>query len=80
MAVLDTELSTYRHLLPTLLQDEGKFAVIHGEDFLGAYVSYEDALKVGYDKCGLTPFLVQQISSAEHIAYFTRDLGTSCPA
>lgn len=78
--MLERELETYKRLLPSLLQTQGGFAVITGDDLLGVYVSYEDALKVGYDKCGLTPFLVKKIAQNETVAYFTRSLVTACPA
>lgn len=70
---LATERATYRRLLPSLLAQAGKFAVIHGETLIGTYVSYEDAVQIGYEHCGLNPFLVQQIASDETIVYFTRD-------
>lgn len=80
MATLDTELATYKRLLPTLLADQGKFAVIFDSKLIGTYTSYDDALKIGYEKCGIQPFLVKRISAEESIAYFSRDLNSPCPA
>jgi hypothetical protein len=80
MATLDTELNTYKRLLPSLLAEPGKFAVIHGDELVGTYSAYDDALKVGYEKCGIKPFLVKRISAEESAAYFSRDLGKPCSA
>ncbi len=75
---LEKELETYRRELPNLLGSEGKFVVIDGEQIIGTFSSYEDALKIGYEKCGLKPFLVKKIQAIEQVQYFTRDL-ISCP-
>ena len=77
--VLDTELKTYEANKQKLLLDEGKFVLIHGKDILGVYETYQDALKVGYEKCKLEPFLVKQIQAVEQVHYFTRDLAAECP-
>ncbi len=78
---LEKEIATYNRLFKTLLSDEGKFAVINGNDLLGIYVAYEDALKIGYEKCGIDKrFLVKKILSDENVSYFSRDLNNSCLA
>ena len=71
---LEKELQTFKRELPNLLAQEGKFVVICGDQITGIYVTYEDDLKVGYDKCGLNPFLVKKIQAVEQVQYFTRDL------
>lgn len=75
---LEKELETFKRELPNLLAEEGKFVVISGDQVAGIYVSYEDALKVAYEKCGLTPFLVKKIQAVEQVQYFSRDLAFSC--
>ena len=80
MGVLIKETETYKKLLPILLANQGKFAVIHSDKLIGTYDSYEDALKIGYKECGMNPFLVKRISAEENISYFSRDLNTSCLA
>jgi hypothetical protein len=80
MAALDTELETYKTLLPRLLVEQGKFALIKGKDLIGTFESYADALKVGYDRFGMDHFLVKKISPDEQVAYFSRDLRVSCQA
>lgn len=78
MQLLEKELETYNKNLSSLLANEGKFVVIHGENIDGIYESYSDALKIGYEKFGLDPFLVKKISAIEQISYFTRDYFKPC--
>ena len=75
---LQKELETFEKLKLTLLGEEGKYAVIAGEELLGIYTSYEDASKEGYRKCGLNPFLVRKIAMIEPINFFTRDFLAPC--
>jgi len=75
---LEKELETFKRELPNLLAEEGKFVVISGDHVAGIYASYEDALKVGYEKCGLKPFLVKKIQAVEQVQYFSRDLAFPC--
>jgi hypothetical protein len=75
---LELELTTYKKLLPALLADEGKFALIVGEELVGVFGTYEDALSLGYQKAQLKPFLVKKISGAETVAYFSRDIRSPC--
>lgn len=79
MSILEKELLAYKQKLPSLLAQQGKYVLIHNEDVIGIYDSYEDALKFGYTQFKLDPFLVKQIAPAERVSFFTRDLGTSCP-
>jgi hypothetical protein len=80
MSTLEAEMNTYKTLLPSLLAEQGRYALIFNGKLLGTFVSYEDALKIGYEKCGVTSFLVKKISADEHIAYFSRDIDLSCLA
>ena len=75
---LEKELETYRRKLPELTADEGKFALIRGEDLVGVFGTYEDALKEGYSRFKLEPFLVQQIQSVETIHLVTRLVECEC--
>ena len=74
MTNLETEINTYNELLPSLLDRQGKFVLIKGTEKVGIYDSYQDALASGYEKFQLKTFLVKQISPAEQISSFTRDL------
>ena len=75
---LEKELQTFEKLKPELLAEAGKFAVISGEELLGVYGTYEDALKIGYEKRKLEPFLVKKIQAVEPVNFFSRSLAT-CP-
>lgn len=70
---LERELATYKAKLPELKGSEGKFVLIQGEDMVGTYTSYEDAINQGYVKFGAsTPFLVRQIHTIEHAHFISR--------
>ena len=74
---LEKELETYEKLLPSLVSDQGKFALIQDSMLVGVYDSYNDALTIGYEKFGMQPFLVKKIMAIEEIQCFTREL-VSC--
>ncbi len=70
---LERELATYKNKLPELTQHEGKYVLIHGDDVVDVYTSYEDAMKEGYAKFGTKdPFLVKQIHSIEQVHFVSR--------
>jgi hypothetical protein len=65
---LKTELETYNRNKDQLVrQAEGKFVVIQGGEIAGIWGTYEDALRAGYEKFGLKPFLVKQIEVLEQV-------------
>jgi hypothetical protein len=74
---LKKELETYERKKADLLSQAGKYVVIKGDDVIGIFESYADGLKIGYEKCGLTPFLVKRIQAIEPINLITRDLALS---
>ena len=78
MTKLEKELEVYNDNLSNLLKDEGKYVLIYKEDIVGIYTAYDDALKAGYEKAKLDPFLVKKISGAETISYFSREIGNEC--
>lgn len=78
MKGLEQELEVYKKHLSELLKDEGKYVLIFKEDIIGIFSAYDDALKCGYEKAKLDPFLVKKISGTETIAYFSRDIGKTC--
>ena len=69
---LERELETYRQKLPELLADEGKFVLIHDSEIVDVFGTYEDAIKDGYGRFQLAPFLVKQIQSMEQIHFISR--------
>jgi hypothetical protein len=75
---LEKELAVYKDKLPELKAQEGKFVLIHGDEVVDVYGTYEDAVKAGYDQFGLTPFLVKQIHAIEQVQFVTRLLNPPC--
>lgn len=70
---LEKELATYKTKLPELKENnEGKFVLIHGEDIVGVYDSYEDAMKIGYERFKLEAFLVKKIEAVEQAQFVSR--------
>jgi hypothetical protein len=69
---LETELATYKLKLPELKDKEGKFVLIHGTDIVDFFSAYDDAIKAGYAKFGLEPFLVKQIQTMEQVQFISR--------
>jgi len=72
---LERELATYQTRLPELLSHEGKFALIHGEDVVQTFDTFEDAMKGGYSRFQLDPFMVKQIFAVEPIYFIPRFVG-----
>jgi len=75
---LEKELATYQNKRSELLANEGKFALIHADQVAGIWDTYEDALRVGYDKYGLKPFLVKRIEAVDTVNSSTRHV--PCPS
>jgi hypothetical protein len=75
---LEKELETYRRALPQLLSQEGKFVVVHQEEIAGIFGTYGDAVRAGYERFALDPFLAKQIEAVERVRTFSRDLKRPC--
>lgn len=75
---LEKELEIYRRKLPELKEHEGKYALVQEDAFVDVYNAYEDALKEGYERFKLKPFLVKKIESQEQIHTITRLLHPQC--
>ena len=71
---LETELGAFRKKHPSLLKDEGRFALVHESYVEGTYDTYRDALKAGYTKFHLEPFLVKKIETVESVIRFNREI------
>jgi hypothetical protein len=76
---LERELETYKSKLPELLANdgEGKFALIHGDQLADVFGTYEDAIKEGYARFKLEPFLVKQVQAIESVHFVSRLV--ACP-
>ena len=74
-AAFAKELETYEAKKHELLAESaGKFVVIHNDEVAGVWDTYEDALRAGYERFKLVPFLVKQITPIEPVLNFTRDV------
>lgn len=81
MSALQVETRTYAEKLPHLMMGHiGKFVVIKGVEVIGIYDSYQDALTFGYQRAGLTPFLVKKIAPSESVAFVSRNFPFPCQA
>jgi hypothetical protein len=75
---LEKELETYKNKLPELKDKEGKFVLIHGADVIDTFSAYDDAVKEGYSKFGLEPFLVKKIHALEQVQFISRFAEPCC--
>ena len=65
---LERELATFEKLKDELLKNHrDKFALIHGEDFIGAFDTPEAAYSAGIQAFGKEPFLVKRIAAKEEV-------------
>jgi len=70
---LEKEMQTYNEKLQELKSEhEGKFVLIHGDEVVDTFSGYDDAIKAGYAKFGLNPFLVKQIRTVEKVQFISR--------
>jgi hypothetical protein len=69
---LEKELEAYKAKLAELKDSEGKFVLIHGDTLSGVFDTYDDAIKQGYERFGLKPFLVKQVRAIEQVQFISR--------
>ena len=69
---LEKELETYQAKLAELAASEGKYVLIRGNEISGIFDTYSDAIKEGYTRFGLDPFLVKQIQAIERVQFVSR--------
>ncbi|MEI6354121.1 MAG: hypothetical protein WCO47_05290 [Methylococcus sp.] len=78
---IEPELKRYQALQEELLSNhENKFVIIHGEDPYDVFETFEDALKIGYEKYTTDPFLVRQVLRIPQVLNFTRFSLGQCQA
>ena len=58
---LAEEISTYKARLPEWIEHEDRFVLIKDSEVNGFFDDYEQALRAGYQRYGLCPFLVKQV-------------------
>ena len=68
MAYLDEELATFERMKAELLKTHsGKFALIKGEQFIGAFDNPTNAYAEGIKQFGQAAFLIKRISEQEEV-------------
>ena len=74
-SILAEEIETYEKNKVYLLENHsGKFVLIKGDKIIDIYETKNDAIKVGIDKFGNSPFLVKKISEIEEYHNFTSNM------
>ena len=69
------ELETYNKNKTELLKENvRKYVLIKGKEIINVFDTQNDAIKVGIDKFGNTPFLVKKIEEVESKQNFTSNL------
>ncbi len=71
MATLDQEYAVYESRREELEASQaGKYALIKGDELIGAYDSLDDALRVAVPKFGRGPYLIKEIGLPEPESVF----------
>ena len=69
---LTEEIATYKASLSGWIDQEGKFVLIHKTDVGGFFDTYEEALRTGYERFGLVPFMVKQVRKQQQAHFVSR--------
>ncbi len=70
LAAMAEKIATCRNHLPQLLREQtGRFVLIRGANVLGTFAERSAALREGYRRLGVVPFLVRQIGDPEPVVY-----------
>ena len=68
---LEQELAYFEVQKPQLLEHHaGQFALIHGEQLLGTYTTFQEAFEAGVRALGTQPFLVKQVTAEDRPVQF----------
>ena len=70
----EEERQTYESKLPDLLSKKGEWVLIQGKNVVDTFVSYEDAIKVGYSKFKMERFFVKKIEEKETVSFISRNI------
>jgi hypothetical protein len=70
LAALAEERATYRdHRSELVREHEGQFVLIKGHNVVGVFSDRSAALREGYRRFGVVPFLVRQVAASEPVVY-----------
>jgi len=76
---LEAEIATFNAQLSGLMEQRGRYVLIKGEKVISVMDTYNDALKLGYERFGLEPFFVSRIQPPEQAAFISRDIDLCLP-
>ena len=71
---ISREIDYYHRHLKDWEGRDGEFILIKEESVVDFFSSYDDALKAGYQKFGLEPFLVKQINTIDRGSFISRSI------
>lgn len=76
MSVATVDHNAFLSALPSLLADgkRGRFALIHDSQVVELFPTFQEARLAGYDRFGIEPFLVQEVTDKPHPKFVTRML------
>lgn len=64
MELLEREIATYERLRDSLeAEHHSKWAVIHGETYVGAYSTFDEAVREAARRFGRGPYLIREIGA-----------------
>ena len=69
---LEQELALFRKNINDWTEYEGQYVLIKGDEVIGFYSSYDDAITDGYTKFKLEPFLVKGVRLLEQLHLVSR--------
>ncbi|MBU0760928.1 MAG: hypothetical protein KJ600_05230 [Nanoarchaeota archaeon] len=73
--LLAEEIETYeKHKSELLKEHSGEYVLIRGNEVVNTFESQKDAIKIGIEKFGNTPFLVKKILEVDEKQNFTSNL------
>jgi hypothetical protein len=75
---LEKEFALYTKKLLELAADEGKYVLVHADEIVDVYGTYEGAMKEGLRKFGQDSFLVQQIQPAQPAQFTSKLADPNC--
>jgi hypothetical protein len=75
---LTKDVEAFEKQLPTLQAQAGKFAVFVDGKLETVADTVKEAYEKGYEKAGLKPFLVRQITAMQIVQHFTRAISFKC--
>lgn len=69
---LEQEMAVYEKNLENWIDREGLYVLIQGSDVCGFFEDYVEAVREGYARFGIAPFLVKQVRRRPQVQAVTR--------